>query len=90
MTAARYRQKGAEVEAVQFTGSNADEVAAFANDRAGTGASYDAASKVLSVQMHGWVLNVRLDDYVIKAADGTVTHCPPERFADLFEAVSPA
>lgn len=88
-TAARFRHRTAEVDAVQWTGSNADQLIAFAPDRFATAAPEDRIDPeddalVLIEESH-WVA-IRPGCWVLKYPD----HFAVESDADFREWYEPA
>ena len=78
----KYRKKPVEVEAVQFTGDNVNEILQFALG------SYPAVeeSVVLIPNIHGTMF-VSNGDYVIQENNGDYTVCKPDIFEDAYEYV---
>lgn len=87
---ARYRKKPVEIEAVQFTGDNGDEVVAFTE---GTGRLESAACYgdgppylVMIDTLEGRMAAGR-DDWIIRGMQGEFYPCKPDIFDATYEAV---
>lgn len=79
----KFKRKPAEIEAVQWTGKNKEEILSFCKtahfdaDTVGSGALVLKTEKVYET--------VEVGDYVIKGVDGTFYACNPETFALSYE-----
>lgn len=86
----RFRKKPAEIEALQFTGENADEVVAFIGP---TGSKESA-------RCHGdgppWLIFIDTlegrmcagrNDWIIRGVKGEFYPCKPDIFEETYEAV---
>lgn len=90
----RYRKRPVEVEAVRWTGDNADELDAFAGDRfdpAGMltmtfGGDIDAA--VYDVLHSTWV-RVSRGQWVIRGVQGEFYPCADDVFRATYESIGP-
>lgn len=79
----RFRKKPVEVEAVQFTGDNADEIGRFAGLAAGVfGRDHHLQIKTLEGNM-----TVSPGDWVIRGVKGEFYPCKPDIFAETYEEV---
>lgn len=89
MSVKRYRTKPMEVEAIQWTGENKDEVEAFV-----TGALIDFLMKLnaripIAVYIHtskGYMI-ARHGDYIVKLADDDYYSCKPDVFKQKYEEI---
>lgn len=79
----KYRKKPVVIEAVQWTGKNANEVARFAEGKAIAGVFHDC----FTVQTLEGVMQARVGDYIIKGVNGEFYPCKPDIFAKTYEAV---
>lgn len=92
----RFRKKPVEVDAVQWTGTNAQEVNLFARGGAGFDVLSDedrgncndpqATAMVYDVLHSTWVL-VRDGDWLIKGVKGEFYPCRDSVFRETYEAV---
>ena len=80
---ARYRKKPVEVEAVRFTGENADEIGHFAGFNAFK-AGREGALKIKTLE---GVMTVSPGDYVIRGVQGEHYPCKPDIFEQTYDAV---
>lgn len=81
-----YRKLPIEIQAVQFTGRNYDEVCDFIGDgNLGKGTSLDNNLIVIST-LEG-EMNVSVDDYVIKGIRDEFYPCKPGIFLATYEEV---
>jgi len=95
----KYRKKPIEVEAVQYTGDNLEEVKAFALDKIYSfvyhETKFDAdGCGAKSVPMEIWAIHtlegdmaVCVGDYIIKGVNGEYYPCKPDIFEKTYEAV---
>ena len=74
----KYRKKPVVIEAVQWTGKNANEVARFAEGKAIAGVFHDCFT------IH---MKARVGDYIIKDVNGEFYPWKPDIFAKTYEAV---
>ena len=92
----RYRKKPIEIEAVQFTGDNDDEIANFLKgQRADVGlrATLSDEGKVLSYEKYIILKTLEGEmkaiegDYIIKGIKGEFYPCKPDIFDETYEEV---
>lgn len=93
----RFRKKPVEVDAVQWTGTNAQEVNLFARGGAGFDVLSDedrgncndpqATAMVYDVLHSTWVL-VRTGDYIIRGIQGELYPCRTDVFEATYEPVA--
>ena len=85
---AKYRKKPIEVEAVQFTRKNIDEVIKFTNNQIEI-----TTEKRLNGIMFGeietleGIMKVNENDYIIKGINGEFYPCKPDIFEETYEKV---
>ena len=92
----KYRKKPVEVEAVQFTGNNDDEIANFLKGQSadvGLRATLSDEGKVLSCEkyiilktLEGEMKAIK-GDYIIKGVKGEFYPCKPDIFDETYERV---
>jgi len=82
----KFRKKPVVIEAVQFTGSNFDEVLDFVkvSDRS-YGVSY--ASKEIDISTLEGVMTASAGDWVIKGVNGEFYPCKPGIFEKTYDFV---
>ena len=80
---ARYRKKPVEIEAVQFTGENADEIGHFA----GLAVSVAGRDHHLQIKTLEGIMTVSSGDWVIRGVKGEFYPCKPDIFEATYEAV---
>ena len=78
---ARYRKRPVEIEAVQYHGANADEIAEFVGD------SYVDGRRVPVIRTLEGDMSVTSGDYVIRGVQGEFYPCKPDIFAATYERV---
>lgn len=88
-----YQKKPLQVEAVQWTGGNVQEMKAFAGEsfdtnafRLGLAATVSDAA-VYDLLHRGWIL-VKLGDWVIRGVQGELYPCDKVVFAQTYEEAS--
>jgi len=82
---AKYRKKPVEIEAVEFSGQNFDDVIAFTNGQA----QYDPEEINPGLLIHTLegVMRVNAGDFVIKGVQGEFYPCKPDIFEQTYDAV---
>lgn len=81
---AKYRNKPTEVDAIQWTGHNWQEVAAFMGGRA----ELSDLGHVIVEVYGGWEFHAESYDWILKKWDGSFECLRPHVFEKLYEAVS--
>lgn len=82
----KYRKKPVEIEAIQWTGDNATEIAEFSK----TGNRYievDEANKFVRIETLEGVMTASLNDFIIKGVAGEFYPCKPDIFEATYEPV---
>ena len=82
----KYRKKPVEIEAIQWTGDNATEIAKFTS----TGNRYveiDELNKVVRIETLEGVMTASLNDYIIRGVHGEFYPCKPDIFELTYEVV---
>jgi hypothetical protein len=79
----KYRKKPVVVEAIQYTGSNIDEVDKFINLGEYL---YSTGNIVISTLEGDMIANV--GDYIIKGVNGEFYPCKPNIFAKTYEKLN--
>lgn len=80
---ARFRKKPVEIEAVQWTGSNADEVFGFCNGKI----SWGAIIGTLDIRTLEGIMTANENDWIIKGIHGEFYPCKPDIFEKTYEPV---
>jgi hypothetical protein len=84
----RYRKRPVEVEAIQWTGKNTDEVAAFLGaDLLGQERSMDGP---LIVRTQNGPVTVTRGEWLIRGVQGEHYPCRPDVFEATYEIAAPA
>lgn len=99
----KYRKKPVEIEAIQLTEYNWDEIKAFCETHRSPGDSYDidtfcpAGDNVLWAdrgikaelwnKLHSTWVGVKMNHWIIKGVQGEFYPCDPEGFEASYEAV---
>lgn len=77
----RFRKKIVELEAVQYTGTNFDEIETFA------GGDAEFRNGQLLVATREGPLNASVNDWIIKGVKGEFYPCKPDIFQELYDAI---
>lgn len=89
MTAARYRKRPVEIEAVQFTGDNVQEIWDAFGVEGIYGPTEQNPDHLILTTIHGDEAPARPGDWIIPdGKPGTFYPCKPEIFAQTYEPVS--
>ncbi|MBO7171336.1 MAG: hypothetical protein J6V52_00040 [Bacteroidaceae bacterium] len=87
---AKYRKKTVELEAVQWTGENIQEIKDFAGEYAHV---YELAvlekklTASLEIETPAGLMSARIGDYIIKVVNGEFYPCKPDIFEKTYERV---
>lgn len=84
-----YRKKPVEIQAVQWTGSNHDEIRAFLGKDLGSTADEWISDGELYINTREGRMHASVLDYVIRGVQGEHYACKPEIFFATYERVSP-
>ena len=79
----KYKKRSVEVEALQWTGDNLEELKGFVGDALGT----DGENPIIHTLDGNRV--VSRNDYIINGVQGGFYPCPPEIFRSIYEAQEP-
>lgn len=100
MTTKTFRKRPVEVQAVQWTGDNADELKAFTGTREATGeprfltteeitrGPFEAHHPVVYDELHYTWVNVMADNWIIRGVQGEFYPCAADVFAKTHEEVT--
>lgn len=80
---AKYRKKPVEIEAVQWTGRNRNEICSVVN-RADL---HSYGWNDLYIETLDGVIHAEPDDYIIKGVNGKLYRCKPDIFEKFYERV---
>lgn len=80
---AKYRKRPVEVEAVQWTGGNVDDIAAFCT--VPLLFNYDKKSVTIPTLEGG--MTASCGDFIIKGVHGEFYPCKPDIFMETYQAV---
>ena len=87
----KFRKKPIEIEAIQFDGSNFDEILAFGNKegekRNILKNSFTGEQEYLHIRTLEGNMHVSEGDYVIKGVQGEFYPCKPDIFHATYDAV---
>jgi len=95
----KYRKKPIEVEAVQYTGDNLEEVKAFALDKIYSFVYYETKfdadgcgfksipMEILAIHTLEGDMKVCVGDHIIKGVNGEFYPCKPDIFEKTYEKV---
>lgn len=82
---AKYRKKPVEVEAVQWTGENDDEISIFAGGKVLF--MWFAKRRVLLVETIDGATRAHVGDWIIKGLNDEIYPCKPDIFEKTYERV---
>jgi len=83
-----YRKKPVVIEAVQWLGDNATELAKFTKGQpGGRYFEVDESEKVVRIQTLEGLMTANLGDYIIKGVKGELYPCKPDIFEQTYEEV---
>ncbi len=84
-----YRKKPVEVEAVQWTGENVEELKKFFNgSKNGTNVYLLPETNRVSIVTRKSTVIAEIEDYIIKGVKGEFSPCKPDIFEKTYEEVS--
>lgn len=79
----KYRKKPVEIEAIQWNGKNATEVAEFTR---GTDRYIEVENdKIVRIQTLEGIMTASLNDYIIKGVKGEFYPCKPDIFEQTYD-----
>ena len=78
-----YRKKPVVIVAVQWTGSNVDEVLAFIHTK---GSAYRAADHAIMIETLEGTMRADKGDWIIKGVSGEFYPCKPDIFEKTYES----
>jgi hypothetical protein len=88
MSALLFRKKPVVIEAVQFTGDNFEEIAAFVPKQSFP--AYNVTQKVCFINtLEAQELRADAGDWIIKGVKGEFYPCKPDIFAQTYDLVGP-
>ena len=79
-----YRKKPVVIEAVQWTGDNATEIAEFSK---GSKRYIEFEGNICRIQTLEGIMTAKLYDYIIKGVQGEFYPCKPDIFKETYEEV---
>lgn len=83
----KYRKKQIEIEAIQFTGYNHDEIKSWSNGKVVSAKAWKPNYCQLEVHTLEGVMDVNIGDFVIKGIKGEFYPCKHDIFIATYEAV---
>ena len=83
----KYRKKPVEIEAIQYTGKNDNEIIKFTNNNAYFEHNFFTGNKVMFIKTLEGNMQVSIGDFVIKGVNGEFYPCKPDIFARTYEEV---
>lgn len=81
----KYKTKPCEIEAIQYTGKNADEVLSFAGEK---NIIFNPHVKRFWIETLEGMMNVSPKDYIIRGLQGEIYPCKPDIFQMKYEPVN--
>lgn len=83
----RFKKKPVEIDAVQFTGDNADDIIAWANEGWNGQSRVEVTDAGLVVHTLEGDMIASNDDWIIRGVKNEMYPCKPDIFALTYEAV---
>lgn len=83
----RFRKKPIVIEAIQFDGFNYKEIKKFVGDNFRELLDYSRVETIAIITEEG-LMNISLDDWVIKGVKGEFYPCKPDIFEASYEEVT--
>lgn len=83
----KYRKKPIEIEAIQFTGYNHDQIKEWSNGKVVSAKAWKPNYCQLEVHTLEGVMDVNISDFVIKGIEGEFYPCKQSIFIATYEAV---
>jgi hypothetical protein len=83
----KFRKKPVVIDAVQFTGRNFVELAAFCGRELQSAASSEAPEAALEIPTREGTMRASVGDWIIRGVQGEYYPCKPEIFAATYEAI---
>lgn len=85
----KYRKKPVVIEAIQWDGTNYEEICEFVNASLQRDARelYKGEASNLLIQTLEGTMEARIYDYIIKGVKGEFYPCKPDIFAETYELV---
>lgn len=84
-----YRKKPVDIEAVQFTGENFQEILDFSNGIAKRRIAYEGNEPIetnsIDIQTLEGIMNASIGDYIIRGVEGEFYPCKPGIFEKTYE-----
>lgn len=84
-----YRKKPVEIQAVQFTGENADEIMSFVGQNCQVYKPTGDVSPIMYIHTLEGVMSAVRGHYIIKGVKGEFYPCKPDVFELTYEEVNP-
>lgn len=81
----KYRKKPVEIEAIEYVGSNINDVAEFVGDD--SAGQYSTESDFYEIETLEGDMTARHGDYIIKGVQGEFYPCKPDIFHETYEEV---
>lgn len=82
----KHKTKPVEIEAIQYTGKNQEEIMRFVGDKASQYEEDFLSSELVIKTLEG-DMHASVDDYIIKGLKGEFYPCKPEIFHMKYEAI---
>lgn len=88
----KYKTKPCEIEAIQWTGENLEEIEEFAKDGIEYNEVKDGCGKIIAYEIYVLTLEgtmfVNQGDYIIKGLRGEFYPCKPDVFNKKYEVIN--
>lgn len=83
----KYRTKPCEIEALEWTGSNFEEMTKFTNHKASMMLMYSSRCYELVIETLEGVIMASIGDFIIKGLRGEFYPCKPDVFHKKYEEI---
>lgn len=80
----KYRKKPVVIDAIQWTGDNIDEIAAFMHPQK----PIKKADQTIGIETLEGIMVASINDYIIKGIKDELYPCKPEIFKETYEKVN--
>lgn len=81
----KYRKKPVEIEAVQWSGENNEEIKRFLG--VGDAGDYFFTQKYIGIHTLEGIMKASVGDYIIRGVMGEIYPCKPQIFEQTYEKV---
>lgn len=84
----KYKKKQVEIEAIQWTGENQDEIRRFLKSSQSNNQKFIQSGSDLLIDTLEGKMRAEINDYIIKGIQGEFYPCKPDIFNQTYEAIN--